>query len=235
MNERLRPSKIICAGLNYRPHADEAQMVIPEQPLLFAKWPNALIPDGEPIVLPAFAKEVDYEAELAVVIGKRMRSVSADRALEFVHGYTCLNDVSARDVQFADGQWTRGKSFDTFCPVGPGVVPAEEVPDPQDLRVRCLLNDEVVQDDSTANMIFSVAELISYASQSTQLEAGDIIATGTPAGVALGQADPRWLQEGDTVVVEVEGVGILRNPVLRESAPEDSDESPRPLLYLPFW
>jgi len=214
-----KPSKIVCAGLNYRPHAEESKLDIPSTPLFFAKWPNALIGPDEPIVLPPFAKQVDYEAELAVVIGRSARSVTEAEALDFVAGYTCLNDVSARDIQFADGQWTRGKSFDTFCPIGPRVVPAAEIEDPQNIRVRCLLNGEVVQDDTTANMIFSVVELIAYASRSTTLEAGDILATGTPAGVALGQADPRWLRDGDVVTVEIEGIGALTNPVVAELRP----------------
>jgi 2-keto-4-pentenoate hydratase/2-oxohepta-3-ene-1,7-dioic acid hydratase in catechol pathway len=209
-----RPSKIVCAGLNYRPHAEEADMTTPQQPLFFAKWPSALIGDGDSIVLPPIATQIDYEAELAVVIGRPTKSVSAGEALEYVGGYTCLNDVSARDIQFADGQWTRGKSFDSFCPIGPRVVPVAEVPDPQRLRIRCLLNGDVVQDDTTANMLFTVAELIAHASQWTQLEVGDIVATGTPAGVALGQEEPRWLRAGDVVTVEIDGVGVLTNPVV---------------------
>jgi 2-keto-4-pentenoate hydratase/2-oxohepta-3-ene-1,7-dioic acid hydratase in catechol pathway len=207
------PSKIVCAGLNYRPHVDETALKLPERPLLFAKFPSGLIGDGEAIVLPPESSQVDYEAELAVVIAHDVRNVSRENALEAVGGYLCLNDVSARDVQFADGQWTRGKSFDTFCPVGPQVVPASEVADPQDLRVRCLLNGEVVQEDSTANMIFTLDELIAFASASTLLRAGDVLATGTPAGVALGQENPRWLADGDVVVVEIDGVGTLTNPV----------------------
>lgn len=209
-----RPSKILCAGLNYPLHADEAQMAAPTAPLLFAKWPSSVIGDGDPIVVPPFVTQLDYEGELAVVIGRPGKSVAPERALELVGGYTCLNDVSARDIQFADGQWTRGKSFDSFCPIGPRVVPASAVGDPQDLRVRCLVNGEIVQDDTTANMIFSVAELISYASQWTQLEVGDIVATGTPAGVALGASDPRWLRPGDVVSVAISGIGILTNPVV---------------------
>ena len=212
-NGHRTPSKIICAGLNYRPHASESRMEVPNQPLLFAKWPNAIIGNGEPIILPSFATQVDYEAELAVVIGRQARSLAVDEALAYVAGYTCLNDVSARDVQFSDGQWTRGKSFDTFCPLGPSLVPPSIVGDPQQLAIRCRLNGEVVQEDTTANMIFSVAEIISFASRQIQLEPGDVIATGTPAGVALGQEDPRWLQDGDVVTVEIDGVGMLANPV----------------------
>jgi 2-keto-4-pentenoate hydratase/2-oxohepta-3-ene-1,7-dioic acid hydratase in catechol pathway len=211
-----RPSKIVCVGLNYRDHAAESAQEVPGQPLLFAKWPNALIGPGDTIRLPDFAAQVDYEAELGVVIGRAVRNISAENALEAVAGYICVNDISARDIQFLDGQWTRGKSFDTFCPVGPGVVPIDEVPDPQALRLRCLVNGEVVQDDSTASMIFPVSELIAFASRAMQLEPGDLIATGTPAGVQLGRETPRWLEDGDVVTVEIEGVGTLTNPVRRD-------------------
>jgi 2-keto-4-pentenoate hydratase/2-oxohepta-3-ene-1,7-dioic acid hydratase in catechol pathway len=211
-----RPSKIVGVGLNYRDHAAESAQEVPGQPLLFAKWPNALIGPGDTIRLPDFAAQVDYEAELGVVIGRTVRNISAENALEAVAGYICVNDISARDIQFLDGQWTRGKSFDTFCPVGPRVVPIDEVPDPQALRLRCLVNGEVVQDDSTASMIFPVSELIAFASRSMQLEPGDLIATGTPAGVQLGRETPRWLEDGDVVTVEIEGVGTLTNPVRRD-------------------
>jgi len=207
------PTKIICAGLNYRTHAQEVGAPIPPNPILFAKWPNALIGDGAPIVLPDGASQVDYEAELAVVIGRGVRDVPVDTALDAIAGYTCLNDVSARDIQLADGQWTRAKSFDTFCPMGPRLVSASDVPDPQKLRIRCLLNGDAVQDDTTANMIFGVAELIAFASRRLTLERGDVIATGTPAGVAFGQDEPRWLRSGDVVTVEIEGIGALTNPV----------------------
>jgi 2-keto-4-pentenoate hydratase/2-oxohepta-3-ene-1,7-dioic acid hydratase in catechol pathway len=208
------PSKIVGVGLNYRDHAREAKLEVPPRPILFAKWPSALIGPDDPIVIPAGAAQVDYEAELALVIGERARDVPLERALDVVAGLTCLNDVSARDVQFAEGQWTRGKSFDSFCPVGPEVVPVERVGDPQALRVRCRVNGETMQDASTADMIFGVAELVSFASRATTLEPGDVIATGTPPGVALGQEDPRYLRAGDVVEVEIDGIGILRNPVV---------------------
>ena len=211
------PSKIICVGLNYRDHAEEQGIELPKAPLLFAKWPNTLIGDGEPIVLPAEAKEVDYEAELGVVIGTRARHVDEARALDSVAGYICVNDVSARDLQFADGQWTRGKSPDTFCPVGPRLVPREEIDDPQALAVRCTVNGTVLQDSSTANMIFSVAEIIAYISRTITLEPGDLIATGTPAGVGVFRDPKVLLQDGDEVSVEVEGLGTLTNPVRKES------------------
>jgi 2-keto-4-pentenoate hydratase/2-oxohepta-3-ene-1,7-dioic acid hydratase in catechol pathway len=211
-----RPSKIVCVGLNYRDHAEEQGAELPEAPLLFAKWPSALIGPGETIVLPRAATRVDYEAELGVVIGERVKSVSEENALEAVRGYLCLNDVSARDLQFGDGQWTRGKSPDTFCPVGPRLVPRDEVPDPQALGIRCLLNGEVMQDSTTANMIFSVAEVIAYASATSTLEPGDVIATGTPAGVGVFRKPPRLLEDGDEVTIEIEGLGALTNPVRAE-------------------
>ena len=204
------PGKIICVGLNYRDHAVEAGFELPERPILFAKWTSALIGPNEPIVIPSIAHEVDYEAELGVVIGKTVRAVSAEDALDAVAGFVCLNDVSARDLQFADGQWTRGKSLDTFCPVSP-LVPAESIGDPQRLRIRCLLNGEVVQDSSTSQMIFGIAELIAFASEAIELQPRDLIATGTPAGV--GMARSRYLEPGDEVTVEIEGVGTLTNPV----------------------
>jgi len=212
-----RPGKIVCVGLNYRDHAEEQGVELPEAPLLFAKWPSSLVGPGEAIVLPRTSTRVDYEAELGVVIGERVKGVSEENALEAVLGYLCLNDVSARDFQFGDGQWTRGKSPDTFCPVGPRLVPRDEVPDPQALGIRCLLNGEVMQDSTTANMIFSVAEVIAYASATSTLEPGDLIATGTPAGVGVFRKPPRLLHDGDEVTVEIESVGALTNPVRAES------------------
>lgn len=211
------PQKIICVGLNYRDHAEEQGTDLPKAPLLFAKWPNTLIGAGEAIVLPRDAREVDYEAELGVLIDRRTRGVSERDALDVVRGYTCLNDVSARDLQFADGQWTRGKSPDTFCPVGPHLVPREQIDDPQALAIRCVLNGETMQDSSTSQMIFSVAEIIAYISRTITLEAGDLIATGTPAGVGVFRDPKVLLQDGDEVTVEVEGLGALTNPVKRES------------------
>jgi 2-keto-4-pentenoate hydratase/2-oxohepta-3-ene-1,7-dioic acid hydratase in catechol pathway len=211
-----RPGKIVCVGLNYRDHASEQGISPPERPILFAKWQTALIGPGEPIVLPTVARQVDYEAELGVVIGRRVRGVSESEALEAVRGYVCVNEVSARDLQFADGQWTRAKSIDTFCPVGPRLVPREKVPDPQALRIRCMLNGDPMQDSSTAEMIFSVAEVIAYASQTMTLEPGDLIATGTPAGVGFTREPPVFLEHGDEVTVEIERLGALTNPVRRE-------------------
>jgi 2-keto-4-pentenoate hydratase/2-oxohepta-3-ene-1,7-dioic acid hydratase in catechol pathway len=208
--------KIICVGLNYLDHAREVQLDLPVRPLLFAKWPSACIGSGEAIVIPRGVAAVDYEAELAAVVGSRVKRVSVENALEAIAGYTCLNDVSAREVQFADGQWTRAKSFDTFCPMGPRVVPREELGDPQALRIQCRLNGETVQDASTADMIFSVAEIVAFVSEAITLEPGDVIATGTPPGVAFGQADGRYLQDGDEVHVEIAGIGVLINPIRAE-------------------
>jgi 2-keto-4-pentenoate hydratase/2-oxohepta-3-ene-1,7-dioic acid hydratase in catechol pathway len=211
-----RPGKIVCVGLNYLDHAQEGGMELPKAPLLFAKWPNTLIGDGEPIVLPPEATEVDYEAELGVVIGTKAKRVSEADALEYVEGYICVNDVSARDLQFGDGQWTRGKSVDTFCPVGPRVVPREEIADPQQLGIRCIVNGEALQDSSTAQMIFSVAEIIAYVTRVITLDPGDLIATGTPAGVGVFRDPKVLLKDGDEVSVEIEGVGTLTNPVEKE-------------------
>jgi 2-keto-4-pentenoate hydratase/2-oxohepta-3-ene-1,7-dioic acid hydratase in catechol pathway len=209
-----RPSKIVAVGLNYRDHGEEQGATLPERPLLFAIWPNALIGPGEPIVIPPITNEVDYEAELGVVMGSRVKGVSAESALEAVAGYTCLNDVSARELQKGDRQFTRGKSLDTFCPVGPVLVPASELPDPQALAIRALLNGEVMQDSTTGNMVFTVAELIEFISQAITLQPGDLIATGTPAGVGAFRDPPVFLQPGDEITIEVEGIGALTNPVV---------------------
>jgi 2-keto-4-pentenoate hydratase/2-oxohepta-3-ene-1,7-dioic acid hydratase in catechol pathway len=208
-----RPGKIICVGLNYRDHAAESGQDLPSRPLLFAKWETSLIGPGDPIVLPAISSQVDFEAELGVLIGTRTRNVGAEDALGVVAGYVCVNDVSARDVQMGDGQWTRGKSFDSFCPVGPGVIPAEEVPDPQALGIRCIVNGEALQDSNTAEMVFSVAEIVAFVSEAITLEPGDLIATGTPAGVGMARKPPVFLRPGDEVSVEIDGIGTLTNPV----------------------
>jgi len=207
------PQKVVCVGLNYRDHAEEQGVDLPERPLLFAKWPNTLIGPGDPIVMPPITEQVDYEAELGVVIGARARGVSVENALEAVRGYVCANDVSARDLQFSDKQWVRGKSLDTFCPVGPRPVPVSEIPDPQALRIRAILNGEVMQDSTTANMVFGVAEIVAFVSQAITLEPGDLILTGTPAGVGIFRDPPVLLQPGDEVTIEIEGIGALTNPV----------------------
>jgi 2-keto-4-pentenoate hydratase/2-oxohepta-3-ene-1,7-dioic acid hydratase in catechol pathway len=208
-----RPGKIICVGLNYRDHAEEQGVELPTAPLLFAKWNNTLIGPGEPIVIPPIVTKTDYEAELGVVIGSRVSKVSAENALEAVAGYICVNDVSARDLQFADGQWSRGKSPDTYCPVGPQLVPRDEIPDPQKLAIRAILNGETLQDSTTANMVFGVAEIIAYVTQTITLEPGDLIATGTPAGVGAFRDPKVFMQPGDEITIEIEGLGSLTNPV----------------------
>ena len=209
-----RPGKIVCVGLNYRDHAKEGGVELPKEPLLFAKWPNTLIGPGEPIVIPPLVTQCDYEAELGVVIGARVKGVSKENALEAVRGYICANDVSARNLQFRDGQWTRGKSPDTFCPVGPALVEKTDVADPHNLVIRAIVNGEVLQDSTTANLIFGVDEVISHVSQTATLEPGDLILTGTPAGVGFYRDPQRLLQPGDEVTIEIEGLGSLTNPVV---------------------
>jgi 2-keto-4-pentenoate hydratase/2-oxohepta-3-ene-1,7-dioic acid hydratase in catechol pathway len=208
-----RPGKIVCVGLNYRDHAEEQGVELPSEPLLFAKWPTSLIGPGEAIVIPPIVTKCDYEAELGLVIGERVKAVSKENALEAVRGYVCANDVSARDLQFSDGQWTRGKSPDTFCPVGP-MVSRDEITDPHDLTIRAIVSGEVLQDSSTANLIFGVDEVISYVSQTTTLEPGDLVLTGTPAGVGVFRDPQRLLQPGDEVTIEIERIGSLTNPVV---------------------
>ncbi len=207
-----RPQKIVCVGLNYRDHAEEQGVALPERPLLFAKWPNTLIGPGEPIRLPEISKNVDYEAELGVVIDRRASAVSVDEALGYVRGYVVANDVSGRDLQFGDGQWVRGKSLDTFLPVGE-LVPADAVPDPQALAIRAILNGQTMQDSTTANMVFGVAEIVAFITQAITLEPGDLILTGTPAGVGAFREPKVWLKPGDEITIEIDGVGSITNPV----------------------
>lgn len=208
-----RPGKIVCVGLNYRDHAEEQGVELPAAPLFFAKYPSSLIGPGDPIVIPPVVTKCDYEAELGVVIGTTVKGVAKENALEAVAGYLVANDVSARDLQFADGQWTRGKSPDTFCPVGP-LVPAADVPDPHALGIRAIVNGETLQDSTTANLIFRIDEIISYASQTSTLEAGDLILTGTPAGVGVFRDPQRLLAPGDEVTIEIDGLGSITNPVV---------------------
>lgn len=207
-----RPGKIIGIGRNYRDHAAEEGVEPPGAPLIFAKWPTTIVgPSAEVRWDPALTTQVDYEAELGVVIGRTARRVSEAEALEYVLGYTCLNDVSARDLQFGDGQWVRGKSLDSFCPIGPAIVTTDEIPDPQRLRLSCTVSGERLQDATTADMYFGVAQIVSYCSRAFTLEPGDIIATGTPSGVGAFRKPPRYLTDGDVVVVEIEGIGRLEN------------------------
>jgi 2-keto-4-pentenoate hydratase/2-oxohepta-3-ene-1,7-dioic acid hydratase in catechol pathway len=211
----LRPSSVICIGLNYRDHVVESGMDAPERPLIFTKLRSSVIgPEDAIRIDPAVTQEVDWEVELAVVIGTEARNVTADAALDHVFGYTVANDVSARDVQFSDGQWVRGKSLDTFCPLGPVVVTADEIGDPQALGLSTRVNGDIVQDSSTSEMVFGVAEILSYCSRSFTLFPGDVVLTGTPWGCGAFATPPRYLADGDVVEVEVQGIGLLRNPVV---------------------
>jgi 2-keto-4-pentenoate hydratase/2-oxohepta-3-ene-1,7-dioic acid hydratase in catechol pathway len=208
-----RPGKIICVGQSYWDHCREQNVAPPERPILFAKFNNAILPPGAPIRIPAVTDQIDYEAELALVIGKGGRNIPEEKALEHVAAYTCLNDVSARDIQFADKQWVRAKSFDTFSPIGPCLVTADEIPDPQTLWIRCTINGETFQDSSTSLMIFNCAFLIAFISQAITLEPGDLITTGTPDGVGFLRKPPRFLTPGDRVTISIQGIGELTNPV----------------------
>jgi 2-keto-4-pentenoate hydratase/2-oxohepta-3-ene-1,7-dioic acid hydratase in catechol pathway len=210
----LQPGKIVAIGLNYLDHIRESNLPQPAQPLVFAKFPSSVIGPFDPIVLdPDLTAQVDWEVELGVVVGRRMRDVAVDAALDHVFGYTVGNDVSARDVQFSESQWTRGKSFDTFCPLGPVVVTADELPDPQALGLRTRVNGEVMQDSSTAEMLFGVAELLAFCSRNFTLEPGDLLLTGTPWGCGYFMDPRRALEVGDLVECEVERIGVLRNEV----------------------
>ena len=213
----VRPGKIICIGLNYKDHAEESGLTVPEQPMLFAKLPSSVIGSGHPVRLPSISSRVDFEAELGVEIGRPARAVSEQEALDHVAGYTCVNDVSARDLQLGDG-WIRGKGLDTFCPLGPTIASPEHVGDPQALSIRCLLNGAVVQESTTAAMIFSVAEIVSFVSQAITLECGDLICTGTPAGVGMARTPKLFLNDGDRVRVEIDRIGAIENPVVGGSA-----------------
>ena len=213
----IAPGKVICVGQNYRAHRVEMGGDELAEPTLFGKFPLTVIGPGEAIVLPPESTHVDAEAELAVVIGKPARRVSQERALEVVAGYVCANDVSARDLQYGDGQWFRGKNFETFCPIGPGEpVPVSELGDGSGLRVVQRLNGEVLQDGSTADLIFGVPYLVAFASAVFALDPGDLILTGTPAGVGWARNPRVSLRDGDVVEVEVEGIGVLSNPVVAE-------------------
>jgi acylpyruvate hydrolase len=212
-----RPGKIICIGQNYLEHAKESAASAPPFPIVFAKYSNTVIAHGEPIVIPRCVEKPDYEGELGVVIGKRGRYIPEEAALDHVAGYVPMDDVSARDWQNRTSQWMMGKTPDTFCPIGPALVTADEVPDPQNLTVRTVVSGEVLQEGYTGNMIFTVAHLIADMSQVMTLEPGDVIATGTPSGVGFARVPPRWLRPGDVVRVEIDGVGALENPVIAEA------------------
>jgi 2-keto-4-pentenoate hydratase/2-oxohepta-3-ene-1,7-dioic acid hydratase in catechol pathway len=212
-----RPGKVVCVGLNYRSHLAEIGEPVPAYPILFHKTATSIIGNGEAIVLPRISQQVDYEGELAVIIGKRGRYIAEEDALDYVAGYTCANDVSAHDIEFRTSQWTSGKMIDTFCPLGPVLVTADELPDPNHLRLRTMVNDRVVQDCCTSDMIFPVRFLISYISSLATLEPGDIVLTGTPAGIGCNRHPQVFLKPGDCVSVEIDGIGRLTNPVVAEA------------------
>ncbi len=211
-----RPPKIICIGLNYRDHAIESKLEIPKIPVVFSKYPSVTIGPGESIVLPKNSVKPDYEAELAVVIGKTGRHVAAENWREYVFGYMCLNDISARDYQLATSQWMIGKTFDTFAPMGPSIVTDDEVADPHALDISLTINGETLQNSNTKELIFRIPDLIAHLSSVFTLEPGDIISTGTPSGVGFSYNPPRWLKPGDTVVVKIAGIGELSNPCVAE-------------------
>lgn len=208
------PGKIVCIGLNYRDHAAESDLQVPDEPMMFAKLQSSLLAPGAPIEIPALTADVDFEAELAVVIGKRGKAIAREDAIDHVFGYTCLNDVSGRDLQAKDGQFVRAKSLDTFCPTGPVVVTRDEIADPQSLGIRCLVNGVALQDSSTSEMVFSVPELVAFISEAITLEPGDVIATGTPAGIGAARDPKVFLRPGDTVSVEIDGIGALTSSVV---------------------
>jgi 2-keto-4-pentenoate hydratase/2-oxohepta-3-ene-1,7-dioic acid hydratase in catechol pathway len=216
----VEPTAILCIGLNYRAHAAETGADVPEHPILFVKGINALQHPGGAIEIPRHlaSTKVDYECELAVVIGRRCKNVSRESALDYVLGYTCANDVSARDwqIDFGGGQWCRGKFFDTFAPLGPCLVTPDEIPDPNDLAIETVLNGDVVQSSNTSDMIFDVPTLISFLSGSTTLLPGTVILTGTPPGIGMAQDPPRWLRPGDSCTIRIERIGELTNPVVDE-------------------
>ena len=212
-----RPPKIICVGLNYRDHAIESNMEIPKVPTIFSKYSTSVIGPGDTIELPRNSTKPDYEAEMAVIIGKGGRYIPAAKWQEHVFGYTNLNDVSARDFQMATTQWMMGKTFDTFAPMGPAIVSADEIADPHNLDISLTINGETLQHSNTKHLIFRIPDLIEYLSSVFTLESGDVISTGTPAGVGFARKPPRFLQAGDEVIVRVEGLGELRNPVAAES------------------
>jgi 2-keto-4-pentenoate hydratase/2-oxohepta-3-ene-1,7-dioic acid hydratase in catechol pathway len=204
-----RPGKVLCIGLNYRDHAAETGKPLPTVPMLFAKWANSVVGDGATVAIPAATQQVDWEAELGVVIGRTVKDVAVEDALDAVAGYCCLNDLSARDLQRATSQYTLGKAVDGFLPMGPWLVTRDDVPDPQDLAISCTVNGRLAQKSSTGEMVFGVAELVSFLSRTMTLEPGDVIATGTPPGVGVARTPPWFLQPGDEVVVEIEGLGRL--------------------------
>ena len=223
------PEKILCIGLNYRDHAAEAGLPLPDSPTVFAKYSNTLIGSGECIRLPGSTSQVDYEAELAFVVGRRAKNVPVEEALTYVAGYTAMNDVTARDFQMRTSQWTLGKCFDTFAPLGPYLVTNEEIQDPHALSIRLSIGDEILQDSSTANLVFQVPELVAQLSSVMTLEPGDVVSTGTPAGVGYTRKPPRFLRSGEIVRVEIAGLGVLENCV---RSIDDDGEKFQPRKYV---
>jgi 2-keto-4-pentenoate hydratase/2-oxohepta-3-ene-1,7-dioic acid hydratase in catechol pathway len=213
----LKPNKILCIGLNYADHAAEQGIAIPKNPVLFSKYWTSVIGPDEPIVLPRASTQVDYEAELAFVIGKRAKHVPESEAMSVIAGYTICHDVSARDFQFGDGQWVRGKTCDTFCPMGPWIVTADEIPDPHVLDIKLEIKGEVLQNSNTRNIIFKCAHLVHFFARTMTFEPGDVVSTGTPPGVGVFRKPPRFLQPGETVEITIQNVGTLRNPVVAET------------------
>lgn len=210
------PGKIICVGMNYRSHIKEQDGRFPEKPVLFSKAKSCIIKNKEPVIYPGGIKELDYEVELAVVIGKKMKNIPENNVSDYIYGYTIMNDITARDIQKNESQWYRSKSFDTFGPMGPAIVSKSEIPDPQNLNLKSYVNDELRQNGNTSDMIFGVYELISFISRSITLEAGDLISTGTPSGVGVFMKQKKLLKPGDVVICEIEKIGKLENKIIAE-------------------
>lgn len=210
------PGKFICIGLNYRDHAIESNMQLPKTPVVFTKFSNCITGDNTEIVIPKLTTQLDYEAELAIVIGKEGKNIDPEDWAEYVFGYTIVNDLSARDIQLATSQWSLGKSFDGFGPMGPAIVSKDDIPDPHVLAIKLSIDGELLQNSNTDQLVFKAPDLIAYLSSIMTLEPGDIISTGTPAGVGLGRKPQRWVQPGETMVVEIEGIGTLTNTTVAE-------------------
>lgn len=210
------PGKVVCVGLNYMDHCREQNVEAPEKPLIFSKWPSCIIGPDENIILPEESNQVDFEAELGVIFNERVHNISEENVLNSIFGYIITNDISARDVQFKDEQWTRGKSYDTFLPCGPYLVTADEIPDPNNLFIQCKVNDKLLQDSNTKEMIFNIKEIVSYLSRGFTFMPGDLLLTGTPHGVGVFREPQVFLEDGDEVLIEIEGLGVLRNRCIRK-------------------